>query len=282
MSEVPEITASELIDHYDAILLDSYGVLVDSAGALEHAAAFVGALRDAKKHHLVLTNDASRLIETAEARYRGLGLPIDADHILTSGQLLERYFEIEGLRGAHCAVLGPEDSRKQVVRAGGRVFAPEQEAEVLVVCDDEGYAFLPTLERVLGWLYARIDRGDPLRLILPNPDLVYPKGPGLVGLTAGAVGHTIEAALRVRFGERAPTFERLGKPHAPMFDRARQLLGLPGDAAIAMVGDQLATDIAGALDAGVDAVLVGTGLTNVDAIPDGPRPTWILRNLSLT
>ena len=279
---VPEITARELVERYDAVLLDSYGVLVDSEGALEHAAAFIDFLRERRKPHLVLTNDASRLLETAQARYRGLGLAIDADRILTSGRLLERYFELEGLQGAHCAVLGPEDSRVQVTRAGGRVFAPEHEAHVLVVCDDEGYPFLPTLERVLGWLYARIDRGAPVRLVLPNPDLVYPKGLGRVGLTAGAVAHTIEAALRVRFGDRAPSFERLGKPHAPMFDRARQVLGLPEHAKIAMLGDQLATDVAGALDAEMDAVLVGTGLTNVDAIPDGPRPTWILRDLSLT
>jgi ribonucleotide monophosphatase NagD (HAD superfamily) len=49
-----------------------------------------------------------------------------------------------------------------------------------------------------------------------------------------------------------------------------------------MVGDQLATDILGAHNAGLDSALVTTGVTRLDAVPhDAPRPTWVLESLEL-
>ena len=95
-------------------------------------------------------------------------------------------------------------------------------------------------------------------MILPNPDLIYPAGAGAYGFTSGAVALLLEAALARRYPERAPRFTRLGKPHAPLFDEARRRLG--GDRLL-MIGDQLETDIAGALAAGIDAALVVTGVT---------------------
>ncbi|WP_200389725.1 HAD-IA family hydrolase [Thiocapsa imhoffii] len=70
---------------------------------------------------------------------------------------------------------------------------------------------------------------------------------------------------------------RLGKPSRAIFEVACRQLGASRPV---MLGDQLATDIAGALGAGLDAVLVGTGLAPV-AGPAGNRvrPTWALPSL---
>ena len=48
--------------------------------------------------------------------------------------------------------------------------------------DEAGYPFLETLDHVLSVVLYRAERGEPMRLVLPNPDLIYPKrkgaGPG--------------------------------------------------------------------------------------------------------
>lgn len=57
--------------------------------------------------------------------------------------------------------------------------------------------------------------------------------------------------------------------HAPIFEEAVRRIG---SRRVAMVGDQLATDILGARRCGIDAVLVGTGLAcaaaGADEVPN--------------
>lgn len=280
---MPEpITIPALLDRYDVFLVDAYGVLVTTSGPLPGAAELLERIDGAGKRWLLLSNDASRLPETTVRRYRGFGLPVDAARVLTSGELLADHFRRHGLVGAPTVVLGPEDSRRMVVAAGGvPVSAVDPAAAVIVVADDEGYPFRPTIEHALTTAVHRVERGEPLHLVLPNPDLIYPKSERAFGVTAGAAALLIEEGLRVRFPRRAPRFHRLGKPHAPIFEAAFARLGGPPPDRVVMIGDQLATDIRGAADFGIDSVLVGTGLTALDEVgPDDPaRPTWVVATL---
>lgn len=275
---VPRIEPAELLDRYDVVLLDSYGVLVDEHGALPGAPAFVDRLHRRDGRWMVLSNDASRRPATSVERYRERGLAIPAEHLLTSGDLIAPYFAAKGLAGRRCVVLGPPDSHALVQEAGAALVpADDPEIEVLVVCDDAGYPFRQTIETLVGTLYARIAAGHAVHLVLPNPDLVYPRSPGRFGLTAGSVARVLEGALALRFPESPPRFVSLGKPHAPIFERALARLDVRPKDRVVMVGDQLATDIAGARAAGLDAVLIATGVSDPRRIPaKGPRPTaWM-------
>lgn len=259
LDQVVEITLDELLERYDVLLLDAYGVLMETAGALPGAAGALAAVDRAGRAAVVLTNDASRLPETTSERYRRMGLEVPADRILTSGSIMARWFEEEGLVGATCAVLGPDDSFEYVQRAGGRPTPLSWDPDVIALCDEDGYDLLSTLDEVVSVLFRRIDAGDPPRLVLPNPDLVYPKGNREFGITAGGLAVLVEAALQQRYpGRDDLRFARLGKPHRPIFDEV--LDGL-GDLRAVMIGDQLGTDIRGARDVGLDTVLVGSGLT---------------------
>lgn len=274
LDEVAEITLDELLERYDVLLLDAYGVLMETAGALPGAAGALAAVERAGREVVVLTNDASRLPETTSERYRGMGLEVPADRILTSGSIMARWFEDQGLVGATCAVLGPDDSFEYVLRAGGRPTPLDWAPDVIALCDEDGYDLLSTLDELLSALFRRIDAGDPPRLVLPNPDLVYPKGPGEFGVTAGGLAVVVEAALEQRYPARPDLrFDRLGKPHRPIFSEVLDDLG--GLRAV-MIGDQLGTDIRGARDAGLDTVLVGSGLTpwRDDLELGGVVPTW--------
>lgn len=273
----PEIRVADLLDRYDLFLLDAYGVLVDLDGALPGAAAFLAALEGRRKAWCLVSNTAARLPEHASRRYAGFGLDIPAERILTSGMLLPDYFSAHDLVGRRCLVLGPEDSRAYVARAGGLPRAPGETFDAVVLADQAGFPLLETLDWLLSALLPRLDRGETLPLVLPNPDLIYPKAGGY-GLTAGGLAVMLEAILAQRYPHRPDLrFVRLGKPHPALLELALARLG-PGRPV--MLGDQPDTDIAAARALGVDAALVLGGVARQPADAGSGVPTWLLPSLS--
>lgn len=272
-------SAAALVGDYDAVLIDAYGVLNDSAHALPGAAELLAQLRERDIDHYVVTNDASRLPATIAARLAGLGLgALQPEQIITSGSLLAPYFEQHGLAGARCVVLGPADSEAYVRAAGGEVVAVSDDVvcDAVVVCDEAGYPFLATVEDVLSALFRMLDRGDEVALVMPNPDLIYPKPGGAFGFTSGGAALLIEAGLDRRYPKRKLRFDRLGKPFPHIFEQAKRRAGSDR---LLMIGDQLETDIAGARAAGVDAALLRTGVTNWDEADASIAPTYVIDRL---
>ncbi|MGE0372808.1 MAG: HAD-IIA family hydrolase [Gammaproteobacteria bacterium] len=272
-------TTDELIGRYQALLLDAYGVLVGTEGALPGARELIARLNEARKPYYILTNDASKLPESASRRYRGFGLEIEPGRIISAGTLLPACFAGRGLIGSRCAVLGTQDSVRFVERAGGLPVSIGEDFETLVVCDENGFPFLDGVDRTLSALYARLDRGADIHLILPNPDLVFLKAPGDYGIAAGTMARMFEAALELRYPGRAGLrFVRLGKPNAAIFAEA---VRRGGTRDMVMIGDQLATDIRGAREFGLDAALVAGGVSAAipEAHPAHLRPTWLLDKL---
>ena len=280
---VREVAVGELVAQYSALLFDAYGVLSYSVGALPGACALIERLNDMGKPYYVLTNDASALPESRSARMRAAGLNVDAGRIITSGSLLAGYFAAEGLLGARCAVLGTADSAEYVRRAGGTVVDVLDAVnavdaaggfDALVVGDQSGFEFVAGVDAALTSLFAQMDRGDAPRLVLPNPDLVYPNDAGF-GMASGSVALIIEAALRQRYPDAdGLEFVRLGKPNGAIFAEA---LARSGTMDMVMLGDTLATDIRGANAFGIDSALVAGGVTTADALAgSADLPTYFL------
>lgn len=309
----PVPTLTQLIERYDGFLFDAYGVLVDDQRTLPGARSLLERLDAAGHPWLVVSNAASRPPATLSRAFAALGLEIPPRRLLTSGGLLVDWFLAHGLVGAPCVVLGPVESYDYVEQAGGVVLplAATHEAAALIITDQNGIALPDDLNLVLSGLLRRLD--DPHRpppaLLLCNPDLIYPTGPGQFGITAGAIAALFDAVLTERYlgkargasGEgrgrtadapgaacdtvvassgREPGqwFQRLGKPYRPLFAAGLARLGAQRPL---MLGDSLATDIRGALDAGIDALLVGTGLAPAADPATWPvRPTWYVPSLA--
>lgn len=257
------VTINALLDRYDGILLDAYGVLVDARGPLPGAAALIAELARRQKPFAIVTNDASRAPATYTARFAGYGVAIAPERFVTSGSLLPEYFRARGLVGARTCVLGTADSIAFVRDGGGVPVAlePGMEIDALAVCDDDGTPFVNGIELALSAVMRAVNAGRVPALVLPNPDLIYPKGEGEYGFTAGAMALLIETALARRFPGRALRFDLLGKPEPHLFLEARRQLGV---ASVVMIGDQVETDIAGARAAGIDAALLEGGVSRVD------------------
>ncbi len=271
---VPRATAAELADKYEGLLLDAYGVLVDATGARPGAKQLVDALRDRRVPFRVVTNDASHTPLTLARRFHSFGLSISPEVITSSGTLIPHCLISNNLRGARVVVLGTQDTKEMTKRADVEVIEPSESSslEALVLADEHGYPMLETLDATITMMLRAYDRGARPTLVLANPDLIYPRGGGRFGLTAGAIAHLIEPIARLR--DPSAAFIRLGKPAAPIYERALEELGTRN---VIMIGDQLETDVRGALDVGIEAALVESGVARWEG--RGPRPHWLISAL---
>ncbi len=280
MPSISQISFRELADCYSAILFDAYGVLAGSNSIAPEAPDAIRLLHGLDKPYFVLTNDSSALAETRAASYESLGLPIDKSRIITSGSLLTGYFAEHHLAGSRCVVLGPPDSLRYVEAAGGRVVPYDADFDALVVGDQSGFPFLEAADTVLSALFRKIDAGETVRLILPNPDLIYPEGNGF-GFASGSVAMIFESALALRYPDRPDLrFTRLGKPHPAIY---REAFRRSGTMDMVMIGDQIETDIKGANDFGIASALISTGISGYDVslLPESQRPSYLIESLAI-
>jgi len=275
-----EITFAELRTNHQAILFDAYGVLVDASGARPGAAAAIATLRRAGQPFLVVTNDASRSAQSAATRLSRLGIDVGAEHIMSSGMMIAPAIREMNRDGLRVVVVGPADSAAYAREAGVHVVLPtiEDPADVVVLADESGYDTLTTMNSVLSMIIAAVRNGKTPHLLLANPDLIYPAGAASFGFTAGALALMLERGLSLVLGDRAPVFEILGKPSPRIFTEAIARVGI-SDAV--MIGDQLHTDIAGALSVGMASALLLGGVSDARAAGEWGEwtPRYVLRSL---
>lgn len=276
METIPIVTTDELIARYDVLLLDAYGVLVNSEGAIPGAVELITLLNRLAKPYFLVSNTTGHLPQHASARYRSFGLELKPERILTAGLLIKPYFEAHGYQGLRCAVLGPDDSFRYVEDAGARPVSPFEDFDLVLIGDQVGFPFLDGVDAVLSRLIEKFDGDRTVPLILPNPDLIFPKASGF-GMTSGAVALILEAALKQRYPDRDDVaFAHLGKPQPGLFEEAVRRAGTRN---AVMIGDQVETDIRGASAAGLDSALVAGGVAGARRVED-VRPTYRLQTLA--
>ena len=122
-----------------------------------------------------------------------------------------------------------------------------------------------------------------MKLVLPNPDFVYPNGPESFRFGAAAFVDLLEQALnRLHGTHESLVATKLGKPFSPIYLEA---IGRAGSSNVVMIGDQLETDILGANRSGIASALVTTGINHrtraeeFDDLEDELTPTYILASL---
>ncbi len=288
MRTAPTIVSIDfLVERYDAIAFDSYGVLVDGIDPLPGAIEFMGRLTAAGKPWVLATNDASRLTAGRLAVMQGQGFGIEEDQVISAGSLLRRFFEERAITGTRCIATGHGDA-VEFVRLGGctpvALKVDDDVSTSLAIAGITGYDWFEATSDMLSLIIRRMDAGNPLHLVVPNPDVLYPDGVDRFAIGPGGLAEMIETAVSRRFGDDdAVKFAKLGKPYAPMFDAIKERLN--GYEKIAFVGDQLHTDIAGANRSGLDSVLIGTGITrwndasDLEDVPPSMMPTLLLPSM---
>jgi glycerol 3-phosphatase-2 len=256
-----------LVDPYDLIILDLDGVVVLGDRPVDGAVAAVERLRAMGKKLRFVTNNASRTSSEVAQMLTGLGVPAEPSEVLTSAGasaalLAERYAP-----GSPILVVGAPSLREEVAAVGLRPVSDADSAPVAVV---QGYG------QKVGWAdlaEACVAVRAGALWVATNTDrtLPTPRGP-LPG--NGALVAALATAL-----DRLPDLV-VGKPEPGLFLAAAKDAGATGTL---VIGDRLDTDIAGAHRAGMDSLLVLTGVSTAAeaATAEADRaPTYVATDLS--
>ena len=202
----------------------------------------IEALRANGRKLFILTNNSTDSVATVYSYLMDFGIPVKRDEVLTSSLLTAEY-----LRDKHGKVsyylVGEKGLDTEMKRCGHRRTKGETADFVVVGLDREiTYEKLDHAAR-LARNGAGIVATHASRLYM------YKSGPAIA---TGPLLKAIEYASQ----KRAVV---IGKPSRLMFSIALRRSGTEKDEAV-MIGDQVDTDILGASRAGIDAILVTTGI----------------------
>ena len=279
------IDIEAIFDHYDAVFFDAYGVLVDGIDALPNAEQLVNIMNASAMNYFIVTNDASKSIESLSNKFQSQGMKIPVERIVNSGSLISGYYRDEDLVGRPTLVLGTKDSRTYVSGSCAKILSLDSNSEpdVILFTHSSPYDWESTLKHLLNLVSKRFKQKTPVRMVLPNTDFIYQDGKADFGMGAAAFVETLEEALmRLHGKHEVLRAAKLGKPHPPIFTEA--ILRAGSNNAI-MIGDQLETDILGANNVGLDSAVVTTGINKrsnpkeFKDMPDDLTPRYILTSL---
>jgi len=269
----------EVLERYDAFLLDQFGVLHDGKRTYEGSAECVRWLQEQGKRICVLSNSSKRRQESVErlqALQCGMCTYLDVADVVkgvpaisafTSGELVFQALKALNGGGASPLLALPSAERAFVFGNGDDDDEYLKAAGVTSVAsvDDADFLLARGLFQIVGDSSLTFQNGDEcdlylrraaergLLMVVANPDLVRPDGndspmPGQLALRYESL-----------FGGSCV---RVGKPHAAIYAEALAALesvGVPKDR-VAAVGDSVHHDVLGANDAGLDSIFVAGGI----------------------
>ncbi|KKB33118.1 HAD-IIA family hydrolase [Heyndrickxia sporothermodurans] len=249
-----------IADEFDVFLFDLDGVIYIGSEPLPEAVESLRRLRKEKKEIRFLTNDPCTTREKTAKRLSKLGIEASSEEVITSGWLTAQYLHHEKVRTAF--VLSDENLKWECQQVGINI-KDQTNVEAVVVGWDDNASF-HDIQKAAKFIH----KGS--KFVATNADRTFPTPEGPLP----AVGAMVEA-IRVST-EKRPII--VGKPYPYMFKKALEDF-IPSSRAV-MVGDNPYTDILGAHQAGIPAILVSE--QNVKKFPsarDFRNPDATIPNL---
>jgi NagD protein len=227
-------------------LMDMDGVLVREEQAIPGADRFLARLRELELPFLLLTNNSIYTARDLVARLSASGLEVPEEAIWTSALATARFLEAQR-PGGSAFVIG-ESGLTTALHNAGYTLA-ERDTDYVVLGETRTYSF----ERITRAI--RLIAGGA-RFIATNPDPTGPTAAGPVPAT-GSVAALISRATGIE-----PYF--VGKPNPLMMRSALNAIDAHSETA-AMIGDRMDTDVVSGLEAGMETILVLSGVTTREA-----------------
>lgn len=243
-------------------LMDMDGVLVHEEDAIPGADRFLARLQERGTPFLLLTNNSIYTPRDLAARLRASGIDVPEGAIWTSALATARFLEDQ--------------------RPGGTAFVLG-EAGLTTALHDVGYTLTErspdyvVLGEVRTFSLEQITRAIRLiaagsRFIATNPDPIGVTPAGILPAT-GSVAALISRATGVE-----PYY--VGKPNPLMMRSALNQIDAHSETTV-MIGDRMDTDIVAGLEAGLETILVLTGVTARDQIERFPyRPSRVVESVA--
>lgn len=255
-----------LLDRYDLLMFDLDGVVYVGGQRIEGVEEVISQARAAGRGVAFVTNNASRTPDTVAAKLTRMGVPAQPNDVVTSAQAAARMLRDRFGAGAPIVLLGA---------AGLDTALRAEELQPVSVESTEAVALSTGYSPDAVWrdiMRAAVRVRGGLPWVATNTDSTIPTDYGL------APGHGVLVGMLQRFTGVDPLVA--GKPQRPLLDETIRRVG---GARPLMIGDRLDTDIEGANNAGVDSLLVLTGvsgLADLAAAPPALRPTYISPDLA--
>jgi HAD superfamily hydrolase (TIGR01450 family) len=259
-----------LLDTYAAVVCDLDGVVYRGPAAVAHAVEVLSTL---SVPVVYATNNASRTPRRVAEHLVELGLRVAADDVVTSSQAGAAALAQRLPAGADVLAVGGEGVREALLERGLHSITPREARAadgVAVAGVLQGYGAEVSAADLAEAAYA-VQGGAVW--VATNMDGTLPTHRGI-----SPGNGTLVAAVQRATG-LAPLV--VGKPHAPLYLLCAERLG-QSPRRILAVGDRLDTDIAGAVEARMDSVLVLTGVDSVTSLATAPphqRPTYVVEDL---
>lgn len=278
-----------ILERFDHLLLDQWGVLHDGQRLFPQVRSCVEAARARGKTVTILSNSGRRGSENVQ-RIAEMGLPRAAyDHIVTSGDaawaaLSRRAAPPFDRLGRRCLLFVRGTDRSMVDSLDLALVSEVREADFILLAGmDDGRADLDRWDPLL-----REAAAARLPMICTNPDTTMISPLGLLPGPGAVAG-------RYRALGGAVTY--VGKPHRQIYETVLDTLGHPPPGRILAVGDSLDHDVLGAHRMGMATLFVTNGVhaphfssaTGGPAIraalhrlagSDKPLPDYVMRELA--
>jgi NagD protein len=243
-------------------LMDMDGVLVHEDHLIPGADEFLAELQTAGTPFVVLTNNSIRTPRDLRARLVQTGLDIPEESIWTSALATATFLRTQRPNGS--AYVVGESGLTTALHDIGYVLT-DRDPDYVVLGETRTYSFeaITTAIRL-------IERGA--RFLATNPDATGPSREGSLPAT-GSV-----AALITRATGREPYY--VGKPNPLMMRSALRAIGAHSEHTL-MIGDRMDTDVVSGLEAGLQTILVLTGISTRASVEMFPyRPTRVIESVA--
>ncbi|MFA1821384.1 TIGR01457 family HAD-type hydrolase [Virgibacillus oceani] len=247
---------------YNGYLIDLDGTMYRGNEPIETAKEFVNTLHKKGIPFVFVTNNSSRTQEDISLKLNNMGVRSTPEQVVTSAVATAIY--LSGLKkGASCYVIG-EEGLHEALENEGLVITETDDCDFVVMGIDRNVTYEKFAKACLA-----IRKGA--KFIATNSDKAIPTERGLLPGNGSLV-----SVVSVSTGA-APVI--IGKPELIIMKAAVSKLALDKEG-IAMIGDNYDTDIRAGINAGMDTIMVFTGVTTVEELPGlEVKPTYKIESL---
>lgn len=247
---------------YKGYLIDLDGTMYKGTEKIEEAGQFVQKLNELNIPYLFVTNNSSRTPKQVADKLVSFDIPATEEQVFTTSMATANYIA-EQKKDASVYVIG-EEGIKYTIEEKGLMFGQE-DADFVVVGIDRDI----TYEKfAVGAIAIR----QGAQFVSTNGDIAIPTERGLLPGN-GSLTSVLTVTTTVK-----PTF--IGKPESIIMEQAMRVLGTDLSETL-MVGDNYDTDIMAGMNAGMDTLLVHTGVTTKELLQKyDKQPTYVIDSLS--
>lgn len=247
---------------YKGYLIDLDGTMYRGEEKIEEASDFVKALQERNIPYLFVTNNSSRKPEQVAQKLMSLDIPATPEQVFTTSQATANFIH-ERHANASIYMIGEEGLHAALVEKGFTFRDENPDFVVMGIDRDITYEKLAK---------ACLAVRNGATFISTNGDIALPTERGMMPGN-GSLTAVIAVSTTVQ-----PIF--IGKPESIIMEQALKVIGTAKEDTV-MVGDNYDTDILAGINAGMNTLLVHTGVTTVEKLTEyNIQPTHVVHNLT--